>query len=145
MLTRHIVAGACALCLVVPALAGAQPAQDPPAGPTHHVVYGDSKGDLPGSISPAPAAKSSAARASSPTETADTGARLDHRGLTNTASVAHAREARGRLGRREHERLAHRRRRRGGSARRLRGGLDADAARSPSCPGFGGLVVRTDH
>jgi hypothetical protein len=52
MLTRRLVASACALCLAVPAVAGAKPVRY--VGHVHHaaaiVVTGDTKGDLPGSI-----------------------------------------------------------------------------------------------
>jgi len=45
MLTRRIVACACALALAVPAVASARPGFDPPAQ-TQHVAYGDTKYDL---------------------------------------------------------------------------------------------------
>jgi hypothetical protein len=44
MLTRRILACACALALAVPAVAGARAGFDPPPT-THHVVYGDTKYD----------------------------------------------------------------------------------------------------
>jgi hypothetical protein len=46
MLTRRIATGACALALVVPALAGAQPIHDQSSAPQTPVVYGDTKYDL---------------------------------------------------------------------------------------------------
>jgi hypothetical protein len=42
MLTRRIATSACALCLAVPAAAGAQPIHDPAAGHADHVVHGGS-------------------------------------------------------------------------------------------------------
>jgi hypothetical protein len=46
MLSRRIAAGACALCLAVPAVAGAQPAHDPSPAKSGPVTYGDTKYDL---------------------------------------------------------------------------------------------------
>jgi hypothetical protein len=52
MLTRRIVASACALCLAVPAAATAKDVRY--VGHVHHaaaiVVTGDTKGDLPGAV-----------------------------------------------------------------------------------------------
>ena len=52
MLTRRILASVCALCLVVPAAAGAKDVRY--VGHVHHaaaiVVTGDTKGDLPGAV-----------------------------------------------------------------------------------------------
>ena len=52
MLTRRIVASACALCLAVPAAASAKDVRY--VGHVHHaaaiVVTGDTKGDLPGAV-----------------------------------------------------------------------------------------------
>jgi hypothetical protein len=42
MLTRRTAVPACALCLAVPGVAGAQPIHDPPPGHTDHVVRGAS-------------------------------------------------------------------------------------------------------
>jgi hypothetical protein len=52
MLTRHIVAGACALCLTVtvPAVATAKDVRFLPHVQHAVVVTGDTKGDLPGSV-----------------------------------------------------------------------------------------------
>ena len=76
MRTRRILASACALCLAVPAAAGAKPAGPAFAGHIHHAaaiaatgdtkndlhviahqqgIAGDSKSDLPGTTAPAPA------------------------------------------------------------------------------------------
>jgi hypothetical protein len=55
MLTRRIVAGACALCLAVPAAAGAKDVRY--VGHAHHVVLvatGDTKSDLPGTVAVVP-------------------------------------------------------------------------------------------
>jgi ABC-type oligopeptide transport system substrate-binding subunit len=46
MLIRRLTACACALALAVPAVASAQPANDPPTKTSDHVVYGDTKYDL---------------------------------------------------------------------------------------------------
>jgi hypothetical protein len=46
MITRRIVACACALALAVPAVASARSAFDPPVPTTSHTVYGDTKYDL---------------------------------------------------------------------------------------------------
>jgi hypothetical protein len=46
MFTRRIAVSACALCLAVPAAAGAQPAHDQPAPAKPAVAYGDTKYDL---------------------------------------------------------------------------------------------------
>jgi hypothetical protein len=46
MITRRIVACACALALAVPSVAAARPGIDPPAKTSDHVVYGDTKYDL---------------------------------------------------------------------------------------------------
>jgi subtilisin family serine protease len=54
MLTRRLVASACALCLVVPAAASAKPVYIAHA---HHAVLvttGDTKGDLPGAVPAVP-------------------------------------------------------------------------------------------
>ena len=51
MLTRRILASVCALCLVVPAAAGAKDVRF--VGHTHHAVLvatGDTKNDLPGAV-----------------------------------------------------------------------------------------------
>jgi len=51
MLTRRIVAGICALCLAVPAAAGAKDVRY--VGHAHHAVLvaaGDTKSDLPGAV-----------------------------------------------------------------------------------------------
>jgi hypothetical protein len=55
MLTRRIVASACALCLAVPAAAGAKDVRY--VGHAHHVVVvatGDTKSDLPGAVAVVP-------------------------------------------------------------------------------------------
>jgi hypothetical protein len=56
MLTRRIVASACALCLALPAVASAKDVRY--VGHVHHVaaivVTGDTKGDLPGSVAAVP-------------------------------------------------------------------------------------------
>ena len=55
MLTRRIVAGACALCLAVPAAAGAKDVRY--VGHAHHVVLvatGDTKSDLPRTVAVVP-------------------------------------------------------------------------------------------
>jgi hypothetical protein len=46
MITRRIVACACALALAVPAVASARPGFDAPVPDTSHMVYGDTKYDL---------------------------------------------------------------------------------------------------
>jgi len=46
MLSRRIAASACALCLAVPAVAGAQPTHDPASAQRGPVAYGDTKYDL---------------------------------------------------------------------------------------------------
>jgi hypothetical protein len=46
MITRRIVACACALALAVPAVASARPGFDAPVPDTGHTVYGDTKYDL---------------------------------------------------------------------------------------------------
>ena len=46
MITRRIVACACALALAVPAVASARPGFEAPVPDTSHVVYGDTKYDL---------------------------------------------------------------------------------------------------
>ena len=46
MITRRIVACACALALAVPAVASARPGFDAPVPATSHVAYGDTKYDL---------------------------------------------------------------------------------------------------
>jgi hypothetical protein len=46
MLSRRIAAGACALCLAVPAVAGAQPTHDQSPAKSGPVAYGDTKYDL---------------------------------------------------------------------------------------------------
>jgi hypothetical protein len=46
MITRRIVACACALALAVPAVASARPGFDTPTTSTGHTVYGDTKYDL---------------------------------------------------------------------------------------------------
>jgi hypothetical protein len=105
MLHRRITAGACALCLVVPAAAGASPAQDPPAPKAPPVLYGDTKYDLQNQQDlNAPAGQARVDRVGSLTAEqmaaaygttkpatpaqADTGARLDHRGLKHVTVVA---------------------------------------------------------
>ena len=55
MLTRRLLASACALCLLVPAAAGAKDVRY--VGHAHHVVLvatGDTKNDLPGDIAAVP-------------------------------------------------------------------------------------------
>jgi hypothetical protein len=55
MLTRRLVASACALCLAVPAAAGAKDVRY--VGHAHHAVLvatGDTKSDLPGAASAVP-------------------------------------------------------------------------------------------
>jgi hypothetical protein len=55
MLTRRIVAGACALCLAVPAAAGAKDVHYVGhAHPAVVVATGDTKSDLPGAVAVAP-------------------------------------------------------------------------------------------
>ena len=108
MLHRRITAGACALCLVVPAAAAASPAQDPAAAKPSPVTYGDTRHDLQNQPAQDPAAAkpstvtygdtrhdlhnqpdlNAPAGASSSATTSDTGARLDHRGLRSTVVVA---------------------------------------------------------
>ena len=46
MITRRIIACACALALAVPAVASARPGFEAPVTDTSHVVYGDTKYDL---------------------------------------------------------------------------------------------------
>jgi hypothetical protein len=46
MITRRIVACACALALAVPAVASARPGFEAPVSDTGHVVYGDTKYDM---------------------------------------------------------------------------------------------------
>ena len=46
MITRRIIACACALALAVPAVASARPGFEAPVPDTSHVVYGDTKYDL---------------------------------------------------------------------------------------------------
>jgi hypothetical protein len=46
VITRRIVACACALALAVPAVASARPGFEAPVPDTSHVVYGDTKYDL---------------------------------------------------------------------------------------------------
>jgi hypothetical protein len=55
MLTRRIVAGLCALCLAVPAAAGAKDVRY--VGHAHHTVIvatGDTKSDVPGAVAAIP-------------------------------------------------------------------------------------------
>ena len=109
MLTRRLVASACALCLAVPAAATAKDVRY--VGHVHHaaaiVVTGDTKGDLPGAV-PAVAA-------------GDTKDDLPSTPAThNTGRGAAARIAIDGVHGRRHERLAPRRRDRGRPARRLR-------------------------
>jgi hypothetical protein len=55
MLTRRLLASACALCLLVPAAAGAKDVRY--VGHAHHAVLvatGDTKNDLPGAIAAVP-------------------------------------------------------------------------------------------
>jgi hypothetical protein len=105
MLHPRITAGACALCLVVPAAAAASPAQDPPAAKPGPVTYGDTRYDLQnqqdlnapagqarvdrvGSLTPAQlAAAYGTTKPAAPAQAA-TGARLDHRGLKHVTVVA---------------------------------------------------------
>jgi hypothetical protein len=149
MLTRRIAVPACALCLAVPGVAGAQPIHDPPpVTPTTSSAGFRSTSRLrPTPIRSSVAPRRSTPRAASraPARTPATTGNSTGSGLSRpssspppTAPQACRRHARvERLGRRRHQRLAHRCCHRGGSARCPRAGLGADRERTTSRPAHG--------